>query len=635
MEPTVEYKSGDLDAYHSEYLWIVVVGLFAAFFMAWGIGANDVANSFASSVGSKALTLKQAVAIATVMEFVGTVSMGAAVTDTVSKGIVDAAYFKENPEVLQLGMLASLIGAGLWLALCSFLGSPVSTTHSIIGSLIGISLCTNAESLNGQQVGLVVLSWVTSPVLSGMFSALIFWVVRKFVLRSENAVERGFLLFPLLLWITFVVFCFYVIFKNSQVEIKNFVTDTPGFAALVALVISLVLTSVTYLTSIKKIKQWVAEVPDETAPAAEAGNASAAEAKPKGKFWNQDLHAAACEEEAQTAEIHAASEKFPAKTEKLFTYLQVISAAFDSLAHGANDAANAVGPFAAIWGIHEAGKIDSKVEVPVWIMVIGGAGISIGLLTYGYNVIKSIGIKLTKITPSRGFSIEMGSSLVVIIGSSLGIPLSTTHCQVGSTVGVGMCESNGFRSVGKGVNWKLMGKVAFMWVATLVFSGICSSAVFGFLSAAYHPMSKPLACGNIMNHISSKANVLSNVTKKDMQSLFASLDKDGDELLDSKELKAQGMDKTLAGDAVVEKYGRRRRRTPTTISETDLLEFTCLDKKTLDHMFVTKCEPRCLPGFRANKDLSCKLSSGVTADQGGFMLTVSYSGFSACKQMSR
>jgi len=120
-----------------------------------------------------------------------------------------------------------------------------------------------------------------------------------------------------------------------------------------------------------------------------------------------------------------------------------------------------------------------------------------------------------------------------------------------------------------------------------------------------------------------------------MQSLFASLDKDGDELLDSKELQAQGMDKTLAGDAVVEKYGRRRRRTPTTISETDLLEFTCLNEKTLDHMFVTKCEPRCLPGFRANKDLSCKLSSGVTADQGGFMLTVSYSGFSGCKQMSR
>ncbi|CAE8629877.1 unnamed protein product [Polarella glacialis] len=145
----------------------------------------------------------------------------------------------------------------------------------------------------------------------------------------------------------------------------------------------------------------------------------------------------------ETRAMHDDAEKFPAKTEKLFSYLQVVSAAFDSLAHGANDVANSVGPLAAIVGIHQTAKVDSKVEVPIWILVMGGAGISIGLLTYGYNVIKSIGIKLAKITPSRGFSIEMGSSIVVIIGSNLGIPLSTTHCQVGATVGVGMCEIRG------------------------------------------------------------------------------------------------------------------------------------------------------------------------------------------------
>jgi len=244
-------------------------------------------------------------------------------------------------------------------------------------------------------------------------------------------------------------------------------------------------------------------------------------------------------------------------------------------------------------------------------------------------VIKSIGIKLTKITPSRGFSIEMGSSIVVIIGSNLGIPLSTTHCQVGATVGVGLCENSGFTSLRKGVNWKLMAKVIFMWVATLAFAGICSSAIFGFLSSAYHPMSKPPECGGIMDKISGLPNVWSNVSESDMKALFAEIDADGDEVVDSDELGAHGLDKTLKDDKVVEKYGRRRRRTPKTMTESDFLLFTCVKVDKLDHMMQTKCEPRCLPGFRANKDLSCKLSSGANAE-GGFALTAAYSGFTGC-----
>jgi len=179
------------------------------------------------------------------------------------------------------------------------------------------------------------------------------------------------------------------------------------------------------------------------------------------------------------------------------------------------------------------------------------------------------------------------------------------------------------------VNWKLMGKVVFMWVATLAFAGICSSAIFGFLSSAYHPMSKPLECGKIMNNIGSLPNVWSNITKSDMQALFVEIDADGDEVVDSDELKSHGLDKTLKGDKVVEKYGRRRRRTPKTMTESDFLLFTCVKVEKLDHMQQTKCEPRCLPGFRADTDLSCKLSSGAN-QEGGFQLGASYSGFTGC-----
>jgi len=492
-------------------------------------------------------------------------------------------------------------------------------------------------------VGLVVLSWITSPLFSGIIAALIFLVVRRFILRSPDAVERGFKFFPLLVFFTFMIFCFYVTFKNSQVELKTFRKESPGLAVLMALACAMVLAGIAYALTIGKIREWVAQVSDTVEVIPEAKGAWGAPEGTEGQqeqqqqqqqqkptfFWNQDLHAAACEEEARAAELREESEQFPAKTEKLFSYLQVVSAAFDSLAHGANDAANAVGPLAAIWGIHEAGKVDSKVEVPIWILAMGGVAMSIGLLTYGYNVIKSIGIKLTTITPSRGFSIEMGSSIVVIIGSNLGIPLSTTHCQVGATVGVGLCENNGFTSVSKGVNWKLMGKVVFMWVATLAFAGICSSAIFGFLSSAYHPMSKPLECGKIMNNIGSLPNVWSNITKSDMQALFVEIDADGDEVVDSDELKSHGLDKTLKGDKVVEKYGRRRRRTPKTMTESDFLLFTCVKVEKLDHMQQTKCEPRCLPGFRADTELSCKLSSGAN-QEGGFQLGASYSGFTGC-----
>jgi len=293
--------------------------------------------------------------------------------------------------------------------------------------------------------------------------------------------------------------------------------------------------------------------------------------------------------------------------------------------------ANAVGPLAAIWGIHEAASVDSTVEVPLWILLLGGVGIAVGLLTYGYNVILTMGLKLTKITPSRGFSISMAASIVVIIGTNLGIPLSTTHCQVGATVGVGVCEIGGRKSVAKGVNWKMMAKVGAMWVATLFFAAIVTSSVFVFLSSVYHPISEPLHCGPIKDVLASVPNSGVDVSKQHMKDLFKKMDTDNDEILTGTELKSQGMDKTLKGDKTVEKYGRRRRRTPKEMTEEDFLKFTCVYSDKLENMHYNKCEPRCKNGdFRANKDLSCKFNSARSDASGNFMLATKYSGFSAC-----
>jgi sodium-dependent phosphate transporter len=653
---------GDVEAYQSEYLWIAIVGCFAAFFMAWGIGANDVANSFASSVGSKSLTLKQAVAIASVMEFVGCVAMGASVTDTVRKGILDSSFLKENPEILQLAMLSALLGAGTWLLVCSILGSPVSTTHSIIGSLIGVSLCVNPASLNGPTIGLVVLSWVTSPVLSGIIGATVFLFVRTAILRSDNPVARGYALYPVLLFFTFEVICLYTTFKNPQVDLKAWRGDYPGYAVLAATGVALLLAGVIYATTVGYVKRQTeamdeqeggiqvdveakaradAEVEAKADGEAEA-KAEGASSKKAGGFvmpWNRDLHAAGLEEDAGAAAVDDEAEKFPAKAEKLFNYLQVISACFDSLAHGANDVANSVGPLAAIMGIHSAAKVDSKVDVPIWILVLGGVGITIGLLTYGYNVIKSIGIKLTKITPARGFCIEMGSSIVVIVGSNLGIPLSTTHCQVGATVGVGMCEINGAATAKRGVNWKLMGKVFSMWVLTLVFAAVCSSAIFTVMASAYRPMTQALPCGKIQSHLSS-LNVAGRAIadKASMKALFKTIDADGDSEIDSDELKkaADVSDMALDGKKkLVEVYGRRRRRTPSTMTESDFLQYTCVSNDNLEHMHYTKCEPRCNSGLRADKELQCKLNPANTDSAGNFMIATYYSGFSNCVSPSR
>merc|ERR1712137_289773 len=479
-----------------QYQWITVCGALLSLFVAYGIGANDVANAFGSSVGSKAITIKQALMIAAVFEFAGAVLLGANVTKTVRKGIADYEQFLDAPELYMYGMLCVLLATGIWLILASYYELPVSTTHSTVGGIIGMSVCARGwESVTWYKksnefpfmkgVASIVLSWIFSPVLSGVFAMLLFGTVRLTVLRSNNSYQRSWWVFPVLVFLTVVVNSFFIIFKGAKAKIKLEL----GTAVWISFCIGGVSAIIVAVGVVPFLRKKV-DATFEAKAAAEA-NGEATEAfvkdveaiEDEATGWkkfsnammsgvNHNVHDV-LDEEGDVHDIHEFSEKFDPMTEESFKYLQVFTAICDAFSHGANDVANSIGPFAAIWSIYNNTGIQSKSDVPIWILCLGGVGIVIGLATYGYKIMCAIGVKMCRITPSRGFAIELGAAIVIVIGSQLGIPLSTTHCQVGATTGVGMLES-----VTKGVNWKMLAKVAFGWVMTLVIVGLSAAAFF-------------------------------------------------------------------------------------------------------------------------------------------------------------
>lgn len=428
-----------------DFLWIVVCGCVFSFVASIGIGANDVANAIASSVGSKALTYNQAILVSAIFEFTGAVLMGSHVTDTVRKGITNPAYFEDEPELLMFGMLCVVMSIGFWLCVSTIFSLPVSTTHSCIGSIIGMAIAAKGiDSVNWPKVIEVIISWFVAPLLAGFFSSSGYVVIRKYVLRNDNSLYRGIKLYPCILFVTFLINGFYFIYKGSPgLGLKNI---DLLYGIIYALAFSCVLTPIVYLVVMPIIKNKIESF--DTQPRGGPG--------------------AVVQEDGP--------EKFDDRTEFLFSYLQVFTACFDAFAHGANDVANSIGPLAAIVSIYQSGNVNSKVSIPFWVLALGGFGIVIGLAFFGKNIIKTIGDNLTKITPSRGFNIELGSAFTVITASKLGIPVSTTHCQVGSTVGVGLCDDKFF----KNVNTWLMLKIFFGWIITLIIAGGVAAMLFMF-----------------------------------------------------------------------------------------------------------------------------------------------------------
>ena len=404
---------------------LVYIGLAAVFgvFMAWGIGANDVANAMATSVGSKALTIRQAIMVAAVFEFLGAVLAGGGVTSTIRRGIVEPELLAESPELLIYGMLSALLAAGTWLLIASRKGWPVSTTHSIVGAIIGFAAVgIGVEAVQWAKVTTIVASWVVSPVMAGVIAFLIYMSVHYLILNHDDPLARARRFVP--------VYIFLAAFSITLVTILKGLTHvgldfSMQFSYLLASSIAITIAVIGGI-AIRRIK------PD---PAA-------------GK-----------DQEFLTVE-------------RVFAVLMVVTACSMAFAHGSNDVANAIGPLAAVVSVAQTGVVGASAALPLWILVLGGTGIVIGLATYGVNVIATVGKKITELTPSRGFAAELAAATTIVIASGTGLPVSTTHTLVGAVLGVGIAR--GIEAIDLGV----VGRVFLSWVVTIPAGAVLAIVFF-------------------------------------------------------------------------------------------------------------------------------------------------------------
>lgn len=409
-------------------LLVVAAAVVAGLYMAWTIGANDVANAMGTSVGSGALTLAMAIALAAVFEFGGSVLVGASVTSTISSGIVETVRFdpsgplgEQGPILLALGMLCALVSAAFWLHLATHMGLPVSTTHSIVGAVAGVGLVTfGMGGIDWGTMGRIIASWFVSPVLGGLLAFLSFTAIRRHILRSVDPVRATKRFSPYLVGCVVAVMMLSFIYK----VLRNRMEAPPVLLSL--------------------------------GVAAGAGVAA-------GVF------AAALVR--NTRPIRADPYDY---VERTFALLQVATACFVAFAHGANDVANAVGPVSAVVELYRAGfsAVSARVGVPFWILVLGGAGIVAGLATFGYKVIATIGRQITEITPTRGFSAEFGAATTVLIASSLGLPISTTHTLVGGVIGVGFAQGIAALNLG------MVRNILNSWLATVPVAATVAALLF-------------------------------------------------------------------------------------------------------------------------------------------------------------
>ena len=393
-------------------LFLIMAACFGLF-MAWGVGANDVANAMGTSVGSKAITIKQAICIAMVFEFAGAYLAGGDVTATIRKGIIDPTILSDTPELLVYGMMSALLAAGTWLLIASLLGWPVSTTHSIVGAIVGFAVVgISVDAVNWGKVSTIVASWVVSPVLAGTLSFALFKSVQKFILNTEDP------------------------YKNAKKYI-------PFYIFLVGFMISMVT-----LTKGLKHTDLALSFADSIGLALIGGIATMLLGFVLVSRVTRNL---ALEETARFANV-----------ERIFAILMVFTACSMAFAHGSNDVANAIGPLAAIISVIDSGgEIVQSSALPIWVLALGGGGIVLGLATYGFKVMATIGRKITHLTPSRGFAAELGAATTVVIASGTGLPISTTHTLVGAVLGVGLARGI------SALNMRMIRTIFASWIITL------------------------------------------------------------------------------------------------------------------------------------------------------------------------
>ena len=415
MEIIIEYGS-----------FLLITGCVFGFFMAWGIGANDVANAMGTSVGARALTLFQAILVACIFEFAGAYLAGGEVTSTIRKDIIDPSLLSGSPDLLIYGMLSSLLAAGLWLLIASYKGWPVSTTHSIVGAIVGfaaVGISTDAVVWN--KVTTIISSWVVSPFMAGTLSFLIFKSVQFLILDTEDPFANAKRFVPGYMFLVGFVIAMVTFLKGLKhvgldLSFQQSLLFSSAFGVVIALLGSVFLRGV--------------------------DNSS----KQKGDVVFDGV-------------------------ERVFAVLMVFTACAMAFAHGSNDVANAVGPLAAIANIVQSGgEIAAKSSMPWWILLLGGSGIVAGLIMLGYRVIQTVGRNITELTPSRGFAAELAAATTVVLASGTGLPISTTHTLVGAVLGVGLARGI------SAVNANVVGKIILSWIITLPV-GAALSIIFFYI----------------------------------------------------------------------------------------------------------------------------------------------------------
>nr|XP_004669828.1 sodium-dependent phosphate transporter 1 [Jaculus jaculus] len=648
------------------YLWLLILGFIIAFVLAFSVGANDVANSFGTAVGSGVVTLKQACILASIFETMGSVLLGAKVSETIRKGLIDVEMYRSNQTMLMAGSVSAMFGSAVWQLVASFLKLPISGTHCIVGATIGFSLVAEGqEGVRWSELIRIVMSWFVSPLLSGIMSGILFFLVRAFILRKADPVPNGLRALPVFYACTIGINLFSIMYTGApllgfdKLPLWGTILISVGCAALCALFvwffvcprmkrkIEREIKSSPSESPLMEKKNSLKEDPEETKlslgdsenrnPVSEVGSATgplqavveermvsfklgdleeapererlpsvdlkeetsidsafngavqlpngslvqfnqtvsnqinssghyqyhtvhkdsglykellhklhlakvgdcmgdsgdkplrrnnsytsytmaicgmpldsfrAKEGEQKGEemeklTWpntdtkkriRMDSYTSYCN---AVSDLHSASEMdMPIKAEMglsdrkgsrgsleewydqdkpevslLFQFLQILTACFGSFAHGGNDVSNAVGPLVALYLVYKTGDVSSKMATPIWLLLYGGLGICIGLWVWGRRVIQTMGKDLTPITPSSGFSIELASALTVVIASNIGLPISTTHCKVGSVVSVGWLRSK------KAVDWRLFRNIFMAWFVTVPISGLISAAI--------------------------------------------------------------------------------------------------------------------------------------------------------------
>lgn len=410
---------------------LMVMAIVFGLYMTWGIGANDVANAMGTSVGSGAITVKQAILIAAIFEFAGAFIAGGHVTKTIRKGIIDPTPIVNNPEILVFGMLAALLAAAIWLMVASTRGWPVSTTHSIVGAIVGFAVVgIGIDAVEWGKIGMIAASWVVSPLLGGTIAFLLMMSIRALILNTENPFQSAKRWGPAYIFLVGFIISLVTMFKG----LKHLNLElSAGMSFVAAIVFGLAVAAVGWVL-INRVK---------VDPGAD-----------------RDFHFAS--------------------VEKVFAPMMIFTACAMAFAHGSNDVANGIGPLAAVVSIVQSGgEVTQKAGLPLWILVLGGFGIVVGLATMGYKVMKTIGTRITELTPSRGYCATLAAAATVVLASRTGLPVSTTHIAVGAVIGVGLARGIG------AIDVRVIGGIVMSWIVTLPVGGVLAALIFFTLKGIF------------------------------------------------------------------------------------------------------------------------------------------------------